>query len=71
MKTVLLGLLLFLPFLPAHSLTEKKQLGAIRSTGKITIDGVLNEPIWQSALPAKTFVTYSPTMGLQEGHFAR
>ncbi|TSA34531.1 MAG: hypothetical protein D4R64_11680 [Porphyromonadaceae bacterium] len=66
MKNVLLGLFLCLPFLPAHSLNEKKQLGAVRSTGKITIDGVLNEPIWQSTNAARGFVTYSPTMGLPE-----
>ncbi|MFA5814485.1 MAG: DUF5916 domain-containing protein [Bacteroidales bacterium] len=66
MKNVLLGLFLFLHFLSAHSLNEKKQLGAVRSTGKITIDGVLNEPMWQSANAARGFVTYSPTIGLPE-----
>ncbi len=66
MKNVLLGLLLFLPFFSAQSLNEKKQLGAVRSTGKITIDGLLNEPVWQSANTASGFVTYSPTMGLPE-----
>lgn len=66
MKNILLGLFLFLPFLSALGLNEKKQLSAIRSTGKITIDGILNEPIWQSANAASGFVTYSPTMGLPE-----
>jgi hypothetical protein len=66
MKNVLLGLLLFLPVISAHSLNEKKQLGAVRTTGKITIDGLLSETIWQSVSPASGFVTYSPTMGLPE-----
>ncbi len=66
MKSVLLGLFLILPFLSAHSLNEKKQLSAVRSTGKITIDGVLDEPVWQSVNAANGFVTYSPSMGLPE-----
>jgi hypothetical protein len=64
MKKVLLGLFLLLPFLCAYSLNEKRQLGAVRSSGKITIDGVLDEPSWQNADAANGFVTYSPTMGL-------
>ncbi|MFA6128094.1 MAG: DUF5916 domain-containing protein [Bacteroidales bacterium] len=66
MKNVLLGLFLIFPFLSAHSLNEKKQLTAIRTTGKITIDGVLDEPAWQNANKASDFVTYSPSMGLPE-----
>lgn len=66
MKNVLLGLFLFLPLVAGYSLNEKKQLGAVRSHSKITIDGILNEPIWQTANLAGDFVTYSPTMGLPE-----
>lgn len=66
MKKVLLGLFLVLPFFTAFGLNEKKQLNAYRSSGKITIDGELNEPEWQHADPARGFVTYSPTMGLPE-----
>jgi hypothetical protein len=66
MKNVLPGLLLLLTFYTAQGLNEKKQLGAVRSAGKITIDGILDEPSWQIANPANGFVTYSPTMGLPE-----
>ena len=66
MKNVLLGFFLFLFVLPVFSLNEKRQLGAVRSAGKITIDGALDESAWQAAIPANSFVTYSPTMGLPE-----
>lgn len=66
MKSVLLGLLFFLPLFHAQSLNEKKQLNAVRSSEKITIDGSLDEPVWQTASVAGGFVTYSPTMGLPE-----
>ncbi len=55
-----------LTFLPVHSLNEKKRLSAVRSATKISIDGVLNEPVWQGANTAGGFVTYSPSMGLPE-----
>lgn len=66
MKYVFLGLFLFLPWISAFSLNEKKQLGAVRTTTKITIDGLMNEPVWENAQAATGFVTYSPTMGLPE-----
>lgn len=66
MKNALLGLFLILPFLSASGLNEKRQLSAVRSSGKITVDGVLNESVWQNANAATGFITYSPTMGMPE-----
>jgi hypothetical protein len=64
MKKLLPCLFLFLNFLSAQGLVDKRQLTAVRTNEKISIDGSLTEPAWQTAQVATDFVTYSPTMGL-------
>ncbi len=66
MKNFLTGIFLLLVFSPVYSLGERKQISAMRSNAKIAIDGVLNEPSWQTAETANRFITYSPTMGQPE-----
>jgi len=56
-------LLAFLIIIPLTAQTIRKEMTAIRSTDKITIDGRLEEPGWMQAPPAGDFTTYSPTMG--------
>ena len=36
---------------------------AIRATEKISLDGRLEEPVWDAALPAKDFTQWSPNLG--------
>lgn len=45
---------------------ERKSIPAIRATGKIEIDGVLNDADWQRASVAKDFVMFEPDNGKPE-----
>jgi len=56
-------LLAYLVIFPLTAQTIRKEMTAVRSTDKITIDGRLEEPGWMQAPPAGDFITYSPTMG--------
>lgn len=55
-------ILLFLIF---HSITfaQKKVLNAIRTDEKITIDGKIDESVWDTAPIATDFISYSPDNG--------
>lgn len=65
-KNLILALFLTqLLFTNAQALEQKKQLQAVRISSEITIDGVLDEPIWSTVPVAEGFKTYSPTMGLE------
>jgi len=58
--TLLLFILISYPLTGNDS---RKQMNAVRSLEKMSIDARLDEVIWVSAVPAGEFVTYSPTMG--------
>jgi len=42
---------------------EKKQISASRITADITIDGQMDEAIWQNAIPSTGFTTLEPSAG--------
>lgn len=56
-------LLLSVAALWGQSPNEKRQLSALRTTERITIDGVLNEPVWAEAAVAADFVQTAPVPG--------
>ena len=62
-KLPLLFVLLILPGVSAFSRDAKKQIQAVRTSAKISIDGVLEEGIWSSVPVARDFKTYQPTIG--------
>ena len=47
----------------ASSPDGRRQIPAIRATGPITIDGVLDEDVWRSATPATGFIQADPLEG--------
>src|SRR5688572_31897166 len=49
-------------FLPGYS--QQKVLTSSQITGIIRIDGNLDEPAWQNANQADSFITNSPVFGL-------
>ncbi|SHK59082.1 Carbohydrate family 9 binding domain-like [Hymenobacter psychrotolerans DSM 18569] len=52
----------------ATTLAPKKQLQAVRITGGIKLDGVLDEAVWQQAPIATTFIQNRPNPGPPEKH---
>lgn len=50
----------------SHAQQTKKSVKALRAPKPPTIDGVLNEPFWDSAEVAKNFVMYQPGDGTPE-----
>ncbi len=56
-------LLLSVAALWGQSPNEKRQLSALRTTERITLDGVLNEPVWAEAAVAADFVQTAPVPG--------
>jgi len=46
-----------------RSPVDRRQVAAVRSTGAITVDGVLDEPVWSQAAPADRFVQAEPREG--------
>ncbi len=64
-RNVLVCVLLLLPAVAlwAQSPAEKKQISALRTAERITIDGVLNEPVWAEAAVAADFVQTAPVPG--------
>lgn len=46
-----------------HLSTEKKKLSASRTSEKITLDGSMDESVWQSAEIAKDFIMHNPDNG--------
>ncbi|OYQ33145.1 hydrolase [Flavobacterium cyanobacteriorum] len=55
--------LLFILLLPFFLLAQKRGVAAMRITGKISIDGRLDEPEWASADTASGFVMFEPDNG--------
>ncbi len=54
------------PFCTNTGQTTGKKLPAKRTTAKIKIDGVLDEPAWKEATPATDFVEWRPDFGRAE-----
>jgi hypothetical protein len=48
---------------PADSLATRACVRAVRLTGRLTIDGILSEPAWQSGEPCTTFLQRIPFEG--------
>ena len=69
MKSLALVLLLTLGALPAGAQSTitspdgRRQMTAVRTTGPIVIDGVLDEDVWQHATPATDFIQADPLEG--------
>ncbi len=51
------------PTIDYEAIRQTKIVNALRVTEKITIDGHLEEPAWQQALPAKDFIQQRPRGG--------
>ena len=47
---------------------EKKRATATRTSGQVNIDGRLEEPSWQEAVPATDFVIYNPHNGIPSSY---
>lgn len=66
-KTLLLLLLLSSSFTTIAQMNkDARSLPAVRTTGKIKLDGLLNDSAWQAAPVAKDFVEWRPTFGEKE-----
>ncbi len=69
MKRLALVLLLTLYSLPVSAQSSvkspdgRRQMTAIRATGPVVIDGVLDEEVWQRATPAADFIQADPLEG--------
>jgi hypothetical protein len=59
----LLILVIVLIFVGANPLSAQKTLQSLRITEDITLDGTLNEPCWQNAPVADSFIINYPTPG--------
>ena len=53
---------------PTATVAPKRQLVAVRITQAIKLDGVLDEAVWQQALPATDFIQNRPNPGPHEKH---
>jgi len=51
--------------------TEPRKLAAIRNTGKIKIDGILNDTAWKSAARMDSLVEFRPKVGALEEYGVR
>ncbi len=63
MKRVIGFFMLFIFFLHASGQDERKKAIALRISADINIDGMLDEPAWKKAFPARNFFQYEPYNG--------
>lgn len=61
--SVALLLLVFISCSHLLSGQERRKVEALRASGHITIDALLDEPSWQTAPPATDFIIYNPRNG--------
>ena len=50
----------------AATMAPKRELGAVRITQAVKLDGVLDEEVWSTATPATDFIQNRPNPGPRE-----
>ncbi|HET7898130.1 MAG TPA: DUF5916 domain-containing protein, partial [Flavisolibacter sp.] len=66
MHGIILSALLFVCVSVLGQQPTPRQLPAKRTTARITIDGIIDEPAWKESTPAENFIEWRPNAGERE-----